>query len=400
MDAKQDLLEHVKKIIKETDDKDIIYVGPQPWYKRSLNNFKLGLAIGIATGLLTGLSSFGLMQEELVEQVEKGNQITEPAKIKLASVNPVYKEKKDYFAEALENFRKEHPNLDFTNIRNAREVSKEFLGKNSFVSLGAEMEGFRGDLHPDPATGLNIGFGYNVTKRAKTNPDIVREDLRSIGVADNIIERIIRISQVPQNQLRKEIKKLNKELNLPNNQLITLEQGVALLIRTQNEYKSQAREAFESSFDKMDTHQQDVLTYAAYKAGYEALSKYKRAIKKADKIYAENKEPGTKQLKSIAQELTFYYAKDGKEMVLDERATLIAQTFVSQDYLGLQIGKKDSLSQSPEKLYKQQIDFSHLETTLTKKNSSSSKKPDVTSVLNKYRKKDNTDTKKLKNKNV
>jgi ElaB/YqjD/DUF883 family membrane-anchored ribosome-binding protein len=393
MDTKKKLLEHVKKIINETDDKDIRYVGPKPWYQRPLNKFKLGLAVGIATGLVSGLASFGLLSVVLNEQVEIGNQI---ASGKIQEV-PVLKEapqakKKGAFAQALESFRKEHPNLNFANIKNAREVSKQFLGKNNFIALAAEMEGFRGDLHKDPATGLNIGFGYNISKRSELNPDEVIEDLTAIGVSRKKIDRIVEISKKKQKDLTKEIKKFNQEFKLEDNQLITLEQGVALLQRTEQEYKSQARVTFDSSFDKMDSHQQQVLTYAAYKAGYEALTKYKKAIKKAEKIYASYKEPGTKQLKSIAQELTFYYAKDGGAMVLDERATLIAHTFVSQDYLGLQIGKKDGLSQSPQKLYQQQIDFSHLDTTLEKKKSAQPAKPEIkavkqniNNVLSKYR---------------
>jgi len=392
MNTKDKLLEHVRKIIKNTDDKDVRYIGPKPWYLRTLNKFKLGLAIGIATGMVSGFTALGVFEQDLVESVEKSTPVASGT-IKFehhAQLTPI---KKISIAETLEKFRAEHPDIDFTDIKNARQVAKEFLGKNSYISLCAEMEGFRGDLHLDPATGLNIGFGYNISKRAATNPDVVREDLKSIGMKDDIIERIIKISQVPQKKLRKEIKKFNEDLNLPNNQLITLEQGVALVMRIQNEYKAQAREAFEASFDKMDSHQQEVLTYAAYKAGYEALSKYKKAIKTADKVYANNKEPGINQLKSIAKELTFYYAKDGGEMVLDERATLIAHTFVSPDYLGLQIGKKDDLKQSPQKLYQQQIDFSHLETTLDKKKTTKvdlSKKKNakinVSATLNKYRK--------------
>jgi hypothetical protein len=387
MNAKQKLLDHVKKIIKETDDKDIQYIGSKPWYQRPLNKFKLGLAIGVATGLVSGLSSFALLEKNMSDHLKMGSQLASGKVQSEVSVEnlTLQPKKKNAFAQALESFRKEYPNLDFTNIKNAREVSKQFLGKNNFIALAAEMEGFRGDLHKDPATGLNIGFGYNISKRAELSPEEVIADLTAIGISTRKIDRIIEISKKKQSNLSKEIKKFNEEFNLPDNQLITLEQGVALLKRTEAEYKNQAKVTFSSSFDKMGSHQQQVLTYAAYKAGYDALTKYKRAIKKADKIYANNKEPGTKQLKSIAQELTFYYSKDGKEMVLDERATLIAHTFISQDYLGLQIGKKDLLKQSPQKLYQQQIDFSHLDTTLDKTKHA---KPDIRNVLEKYRKHD------------
>lgn len=390
MDTKKKLIEHVKKIINETDDKDIHYVGPKPWYLRPLNKFKLGLAVGIATGLVSGLASFGLLSDDLNEQVEIGNQIaSDQTQLEMQNVTLPAK-KKGAVAQYLEEFRKEHPGINFTYIKTARDVAKQFLGRNNFISLAAEMEGFRGDLHKDPATGLNIGFGYNISKRTGSNPEEVIEDLTSIGVPKRQIDRIVEISQMKQGHLNKAIKKFNAEFNLKDNQLITLEQGVALLQRTEAEYKRHAQVTFNSSFDKMDSHQQQVLTYAAYKAGFDALNKYKKAIKKADKVYTSYKDPGIKQLKSIAQELTFYYAKDGKQMVLDERATLIAHTFVSQDYLGLQIGKKDALSQSPQKLYQQQIDFSHLDTTLEKKKPAKAEiktvKQNINNVLNKYRK--------------
>ncbi len=405
MNTKEKLLAHVRKIIKETDDKDIHYVGPKPWYLRPLNKFKLGLAIGVAAGMVSGFTALDVFEQDLVENVENSTQVASGT-IKAEVPQKLSPIKKTSFAEALQKFRTEHPNIDFTDIKNAREVSKKFLGKNNFIALAAEMEGFRGDLHKDPATGLNIGFGYNISKRTELSTDEVEEDLRSIGLNEKKIKRIIEISKVKQKNLTKEIKKFNDEFNLPGNQLITLEQGVALLMKTEKEYKAQARETFESSFDKMDSHQQQVLTYAAYKAGYEALTKYKRAIKTADKVYANYKEPGVKQLKSIAKELTFYYAKDGGEMVLDERATLIAQTFVSPDYLGLQIGKKDALSKSPQKLYQEQIDFSHLDTTLDKKKSTKVSldkkkigKPDISGVLNKYRKNNHQDDHKNHRKN-
>ena len=390
MDTRQSLLEHVKKIIKETDDKDIRYVGPKPWYQRPLNKFKLGLAVGIATGLVSGLASFALLSDNLNEQAEIGSQIASgQIQPEMADVSLPAK-KKGAIASYLEEFRKEHHTINFAYIKTARDVAKQFLNKNVFISLAAEMEGFRGDLHKDPATGLNIGFGYNISKRVGSNPEEVIEDLTSIGVPKRQIDRIVEISQMKQGHLNKAIKKFNNEFNLKDDQLITLEQGVALLQRTEAEYKKYAQISFNSSFDKMDSNQQQVLTYAAYKAGFDALNKYKKAIKKADKIYASYKEPGTKHLKSIAKELTFYYAKDGGEMVLDERATLIAHTFVSQDYLGLQIGKKDGLSQSPQKLYQQQIDFSHLDTTLEKKKSAKVEKivvkQNINNVLSKYRK--------------
>jgi hypothetical protein len=390
MDTKKKLIEHVKKIINETDDKDIRYVGPKPWYLRPLNKFKLGLAVGIATGLVSGLASFGLLNDNLNEQVEIANQMAS------GEIQPEIKDviqtakKKGAIASYLEEFRKEHHGVNFAYIKTARDVAKQFLGRNNFISLAAEMEGFRGDLHKDPATGLNIGFGYNISKRVGSNPEEVIEDLTSIGVPKRKIDRIVEISQMKQGHLNKAIKKFNDEFNLKDNQLITLEQGVALLQKTEEEYKRHAKVTFNSSFDKMDSHQQQVLTYAAYKAGFDALNKYKKAIKKADKIYASYKEPGTKHLKSIAQELTFYYAKDGGDMVLDERATLIAHTFVSQDYLGLQIGKRDKLTQSPQKLYQQQIDFSHLDTVLEKKKPAKADikavKQNINNVIGKYRK--------------
>jgi hypothetical protein len=401
MGKKNELLDQVKDIVRQTNERDIRFVGFKPWYDRPLSKFKFGLLVGIAAGVVSGLSAFAAFHHDSSKNVSPNDQMPKVSNVAEGKITvqpeaphaPVLQTKRT-FASTLDKFRAEHPNLDFSKIKNAREVSKNFLGKNNFIALAAEMEGFRGDLHKDPATGLNIGFGYNITKRAELSKEEVTQDLQSIGVNDKQIARIIEISLSKQKDLNKKIKQFNEDFKLPNNQLITLEQGVALLKRTEKEYRAQARETFVESFDKMEKHQQQVLTYAAYKAGYEALSKYKKAIKAANVIYTKHKQPNTPELKSIAKELTFYYSKDGREMVLDERATLIAQTFVSQDYLGLQIGKTDILKQSPQKLYQQKIDFSHLDLSLT--HEKKHEKPDISHVLEKLRKQDTKHEHKLK----
>ena len=78
------------------------------------------------------------------------------------------------------------------------------------------MEGFRGDLHKDPAVGLNIGFGYNITKRAYASQSTVEEDLKSIGMSDVQIQDLIKLAKTPQSKLAKAIKEYNKKANLEN----------------------------------------------------------------------------------------------------------------------------------------------------------------------------------------
>lgn len=411
------LLEEAQRLVKESEPNDIVYVGPKPWYERALSKFKFGLMAGLATGLVSGLSAFGVIDTSVTKdfnmdvlkdkasrflsvedkQVETKEILAQGTIQKIKEVEP----EKRNFEDSLAIFKKEHPNIDFTNINNPRDVSKQFLGENNFIALAAEMEGFRGDLHKDPATGLNIGFGYNITKRVQASQGEVVKDLLSIGIDNDKVREIIEISKAPQSKISKEIKKFNTENKLENNQLISIEQGVALLKRTQKEYENQARASFPNAFDKMAKNQKEVLTYAAYKAGFEALSKYKKASKAAEHVYSKNKQPGISELKTIAKELSFYYKKDGKEMVLDERASLIAHTFVSSDYLGVQIGKTNNLKQTPAKLAAQKIDFSHLKVSLNDDEkphvkSKLHEKPDLSEFLNKLRDKDNKNNHKHK----
>lgn len=381
MGKRNELLLQAKDIVRMSKETDIRFVGYKPWYERFISKFKFGLFAGIATGLVMGLSTFALNNNDASKDTSPQEQSIKVSNVFQGKV--IVEAQPNIVQNALDKFRKEHPELNFSKIKDAREVSKSFIGKNNFIALAAEMEGFRGDLHKDPATGLNIGFGYNITKRAGSDPTSVIADLQSIGISAEKVERIIEISKVKQGKLNKEIKKFNEDFNLENNQLITVEQGVALLKITEQEYKTQARESFSNSFDRMAKHQQEVLTYAAYKAGYSALSKYRKAINTASAIYKKNGNPNTGQLKLIAKELTFYYAKDGKEMVLDERATLIAHTFVNQDYLGLQIGAK--IKNSTRKLFKDKIDFSDMALLLTKSPKAKDDKPDLTAFLDKLR---------------
>jgi len=258
-----------------------------------------------------------------------------------------------------------YPMVDFSTLNNTRDVSRQFLGVNNFIALAAEMEGFRGDLHKDPGVGLNIGFGYNITKRIQENPEQVLKDLALVGLSPEIIEKLVHLSQIPQSQLSRGIREFNRENPFPDNQLITLVQGVSLLSATQSEYKEQARQAFIASFDLMGKNQQEVLTYAAYKIGQESLSRYRRAIMAATTIHTDNRENSLGDYKKVAEELKFYYRLDGQEWTLDTRASLVAHSFVSQDYLALKIGATDAITLSNRELEKYKVDFSHLPTTLS-----------------------------------
>ena len=376
-------IEEVNNLIK-SDNSKIYYVGKKDPKKRVISKFKLGIATVMAS---IGLSSFGLMDLKNIDnQLGLEKYIEQPMLVKESSVNNVNLTRLDILEDGLSKqvklesspltIRDKYPSVNFENIKNTRDISKEFLGVNNFISLASEMEGFRGDLHKDPAVGLNIGFGYNITKRVQENKPQVIDDLSFIGFSKELVDEIIDLSQVPQAKLSKSIKDFNRKHELKNNQLITLEQGVGLLDKTQEDYKSQAERAFGESFSKMGKNQQEVLTYAAYKAGYEALSKYKKAIRAANEIYSKEGEKGLNEFKKIAKEIKFYYKKDGKEWVLDERAALIAHTFVSPDYLALEIGASKKLSLSQSKLSQNKLDFSHLPKNLNQR---------VSSLLEKFR---------------
>lgn len=398
MIRKKKLLEDARKVLEESTAKNIYYVGTKPWYDRGLTKFKYRLFFGLATGVISGLNAFSVIDTNIFnneslnifeikkikqEQISIHNTMTNPIVVKT--------EEKNSFENSLELFKKENLSLSisFTNIKTQRDVAKAFLGINNFIALASEMEGFRGDLHKDPATGLNIGFGYNITKRSQANSDSVAKDLLSIGINNNLVEKIIELSQLPNDKLSKEIKIFNEKNNFKNNNIIDIEQGVALLKRTEKEYKNQAKASFPNCFEKMGKNQQEILTYAAYKAGYESLSKYKKAVKIAQEVYSKKDSPNFNELKKIAKELNFYYQKDGKEMVLDERATLIAHTFITQDYLGVQIGKIDNLKLNKEKLFTQKIDFSHFKFNLSSKSKNVNfvikNKEDINVLINKLR---------------
>ncbi len=384
MENKKTTINEVSDLIKGEDSK-IYFVGKKDPKDRIISKFKLGLATMMAA---IGMSSFGVIDFKNFEHkfsfpvAEKKDNVSE---IKTAESTPLQILEqglaKEVTLEAAPlTIRERYPSIDFDKIKTTRDVSKEFLGTNNFIALASEMEGFRGDLHKDPAVGMNIGFGYNITKRVQENKPQVIEDLKSIGFSDERITEIIDMSQEPQAKLSKVIKEFNKKHGLKDNQLITLEQGVGLLEKTQADYKDQAQRAFGEPFDKMAKNQQEVLTYAAYKAGYEALSKYKKAIKAANEVYSTDGEKTMKDFKKIAKEIKFYYKLDGKKWVLDQRAELIAHTFVNEDFLALQVNAKDKMKLSAVQLAKNKIDFSHLP-----KNLESKVQNKVSSVLDKLR---------------
>ncbi len=341
------LLEKVTKLVLESDPRYINYIGKKPWYDRLVVNFKNVVAAGLVVGALGGVVISTMVGKPELNFEDSKNSRTHAGKIINEADN----------ASAVLSLEKKYPKINFENLKDKRDVSKVFLGTNNFIALASEMEGFRGDLHRDPALGLNIGFGYNITQRTKNSNVLVKKELREIGLADNQINDILKISSLPQSQMDYAIKKFNKKYTSSNGNLINLKQGVALLKLTQEEYKKFANLAFKGSFEKMGKNQQEVLTYAAYKVGYDALSKYNEAIIKASVVYSKEKKPSIDSLKKIASELTFYYQKNGEELVFDKRATLIAHTFLHQDYLGVQIGQVENLKNSMASLAKNTIKF-------------------------------------------
>jgi GH24 family phage-related lysozyme (muramidase) len=396
------LIEEAKQIIEKSESSDICYVGNKPWYSRALSKFKFGLVTGLATGLISGMSAFGVVDlnstskllEESIQEIKVLNNFGEKVGVSSLTVdvpNNIASKKLKVSSEqvdSLRSFREKYANVDFSGLKSQRDVSKQFVGKNNFIALAAEMEGFRGDLHKDPATGLNIGFGYNITKRVQASKEDVEKDLLSIGIDGKRVARIIDVSQQPQGKLTKEIKKFHNDFKINNPEIITMEQGVALLGRTQKQYQEEASSVFSKTFHKMGQNQKEVLTYAAYKAGAEALSKYKKAIIAAENIYAGDKQPSKQEMKKIAKELTFFYMKDGKEMVLDERAELIGHTFIDHDYLKVQIGDYKGLKSSSQKLAQNRINFSIPKAKLDKKPVGNTfEKGDLNELLEKMREK-------------
>ncbi len=334
------LLNETKRILSESQPQNVTFVGEQPWYERSFCKFKYALVSGLLVGIVAGVGVSSLMNTP-----ENNEKIFNPSYQALMAETPQY----------VKELREEYPSVNFTNMSNKRDVAKEFVGKNNFIALAAEMEGFRGDLHKDPATGLNIGFGYNISKRVGNSTKEVKADLLAVGISKEKVEDIIKLSKLPQEELDYGIHRFNKKYS--TKKLIDIEQGVALLAKTQIEYKKFASLVFQDSFHKMKKNQQEVLTYAAYKVGMTTLAKYERAIVNASKVYAENKHPTTNSLRLIAKELTFFYSKDGKQKVIDQKASLIAHAFMHQDYLTAQLGEHEKMKNSMRDLMAHKIDF-------------------------------------------
>lgn len=260
-------------------------------------------------------------------------------------------------ASALTSLTNKYRAVNYANITSAKDAAKTFVGVNNFLALAAEMEGFRGDLHKDPAYGLNIGFGYNISQRLKSSESKVRLELLSIGLSNELIDELIDMANIPQSSLQDGINSFNNSHKYVKNQIINIKQGLALLYVLQSEYKLSAERIFNKSFSKMNRHQQEVLTYVAYKAGEGNLQKYKDAINKANYVYSKKKTPNVEDLRQVANELSFYYKKDGKKLVLDKRAVLIANTFVHQDYLSKTVGRNDNIVNSDKFLDKNKVSF-------------------------------------------
>ncbi len=334
------LLSETRKILSESEPQNVTFVGSKPWYERSFCKFKYAVVSGLLVGVVAGVGVSSLMNTP-----ENNEKIFNPNYQTLVSSTPQY----------VADLRSEYPDVNFSKMENKRDIAKEFVGKNNFIALAAEMEGFRGDLHKDPGMGLNIGFGYNITKRVGNSSKEVESDLLAVGISKEKVTDIIKLAKLPQNELDYGIHRFNKKYS--TKKLIDIEQGVALLNKTQGEYKKFASLVFQDSFHKMKKNQQEVLTYAAYKVGMTTLAKYEKAIINASKVYAANKQPTTNSLKLIAKELTFFYSKDGKEKVIDHKASLIAHAFMHQDYLNAQLGEHDKMKNSMNDLVAHKIDF-------------------------------------------
>lgn len=311
-----------------------------PWVKVDYNLYPFVFFVFILILLVTPKEiinydkNFNKNKSYVSKKIDEKQTFPYKSKIQSSKVTPL---------NYVKSLQLAYPHVNFSDVKTSRDVSRIFFQKNNFISLASEMEGFRGDLHKDPATGLNIGFGYNITKKLGTNDLIVKRDLLSLGLPLLEVEHIIAIAQLPQNQLESGIEMFYKFHPHPNNQIISLKQGVSLLFAKQAEYSDYARNAFPKSFDKMAKNQKEVLTYSAYKAGQGSLQKFKTAINRSNKLYENKSTPNLRELQTVANELNFYYKKDGKKKVLDKRASLIAKTFVHQDYLGNHVGANNTM---------------------------------------------------------
>lgn len=364
----KDNKDSVSEILGNPEAK-VVLVGSRPITERALKKFKLaaafassvtaGFAISMSalmgintedTAKLTALNLSNLPVAQAQELEANNHQLGVKNSNKQVSVSNT--------ENKVNNIRQIYPEVNFDKIQTSRDVAREFVGINTFMALAAEMEGFRGDLHRDPGVGLNIGFGYNITKRFIESPDKVWKEMRAINLDDKLIKKIIDLSQTPQPQLGRAIREFNKEHNFPNNQLITIEQGVGLLKATQQEYREQATRAIGDSFHNMARDQQDVLTYAAYKVGEENLSKYRNTIRIINRIYDEPRETTMAQRQQIAENLVFFYRLNGGEWTRDTRADLIGDTFVSPYNLAKVVGSDIDKTITAQQLARFRPDFS------------------------------------------
>lgn len=313
------------------------------------------------------LDRFSEFYAQFTQQPKK-----EVASIKIAQPKPVAK--KEDIMDGFNSFHKLNiaQGIDYSKATTGQDVSKMMLGRDDFLALTSVAEGFRGDLHLDPATGLNIGMGYNITARARdygldgmkqqlisrgidseeakdsilsangnkekltrnmsklgfdqkeikeimtagqeVGDKKIQTELRQIGIKTNVADELIEISKLPQNKITKGIKEFNKEYGYnEKNPLINIEQAAYLVKLVQPEYYDKAKRIFSNSFDEMNEHQQAAIAYSGYKAN---LGGYKRAIK-----LAEHAADGKGKWMAVENQLNFNYKIGGQgDWIRDTRA--------------------------------------------------------------------------------
>lgn len=351
--------------LKQAHLDDVSFVGKKPWMERRLSKGEflagaLGVAFGLSTLLWSAPVSVGAMISAPAAHANfMAASAKEMGKLAISAASgalamPAF--------DAVAVLKQAYPNVSLEKMTDRRTVSRAFLGQNNFIALASEMEGFSGGLYKDPATGLNIGFGYNITKRIGENGlQDVKKDLLSLNIPEDAVINILALAQQPQRKLAQGISFFNHQWKIKTGknpeEIIDITKGVALLARTEAEYRGEAQAAFANSFDRMGENQQQVLTYIAYKVGGTTLSEYKHTIKQAAQVFNKPKY-SVDDVRAVAQGLTFFYSQDGQQKVFDDRAILISNTFVNQEYLAVQIGKMDAVHTSYSKLMAKKLDFS------------------------------------------
>lgn len=137
-------------------------------------------------------------------------------------------------------------------FKSSKDVEAYFLdperGNNLFAALATRMENLVTTVYPDPATGRNVGIGYNMDAIGMGQ---AKQDFARIGMKKEHINILVSQNAAQYSKVH-----------------ITPNQAVSLLILLQPRYEAVAKEWIGAKhWGKMDTNQQAAITYLAYQTG-------------------------------------------------------------------------------------------------------------------------------------